>query len=170
MHTVIAELLERVQSGRPLIQMSRWDEPKRFPTASSDQIAAAESRLGFVLPELLRQIYTSVGNGGFGPGYGLMGIEGGATDDLGHTIEPLYEGYRKSRPRRDSERGWPEYLLPCCHAGCAIYFCIDCADPESPVQYFEPNLQGTGPFGCELGLESETLEAWVQTWLRDEAD
>ena len=40
---------------------------------------------------MLRDVYTRVGNGGFGPAYGLIGIEGGAVDDLGQTVEELYD-------------------------------------------------------------------------------
>jgi len=44
---------------------------------------ASERELGFPIPELLKLVYEKVGNGGFGPGYGLMGIRSGATDDQG---------------------------------------------------------------------------------------
>jgi hypothetical protein len=45
-------------------------EPSRPTTPAV--VAEAESSLGFPLPSLLRDAYTMVGNGGFGPGYGLM--------------------------------------------------------------------------------------------------
>src|SRR5258708_36322398 len=34
-------------------------------------LTQAEEMLGFLLPPLLKRIYRDVGNGGFGPGYGL---------------------------------------------------------------------------------------------------
>jgi hypothetical protein len=41
-----------------------------------EAIYDAEQALGFALPELLRRLYEEVGNGGFGPGYGLFGLFG----------------------------------------------------------------------------------------------
>jgi hypothetical protein len=39
----------------------------KLSVVSPSDIAEAERRLGFPLPELLRELYTSVGDGGFGP-------------------------------------------------------------------------------------------------------
>ena len=45
-------------------------------------MSQVESELGFGLPPLLRAIYHEVGNGGFGPGHGILGIkEGKLTDE-----------------------------------------------------------------------------------------
>jgi hypothetical protein len=43
-----------------------------FETLSESEIVRAESRLGRRLPSLLRAAYSEIGNGGFGPGYGLL--------------------------------------------------------------------------------------------------
>ncbi len=48
-----------------------------FPPASEAQMRKTEQQLGFALPPLLRLLYTHVANGGFGPGYGLIGVIGG---------------------------------------------------------------------------------------------
>lgn len=48
----------------------------------SGELDAVERRLGFALPAGVRQIYGEVANGGFGPGYGLIGLAGGALSDL----------------------------------------------------------------------------------------
>lgn len=164
MQSVVDELLQHIRSERPLTDMSDWRETKVFPPVSADQIAAAEKRLGFALPELLREIYMRVGNGGFGPGYGFIGIERGATDDLGRTVEQIYERALHSQPR-NLNQPWPQNLLPCCYYGCAIYFCVDCSSPRAPVHYFEPNLRGDGPFGAVLQLQCESLEACLRSWL-----
>jgi hypothetical protein len=42
--------------------------------ATLEQVAEDEERLGFSLPALLRQVYLQVGDGGFGPGYGLFSL------------------------------------------------------------------------------------------------
>src|SRR3954464_14202084 len=42
-------------------------------TASHDAVAEAEAALAHPLTPLLRRLYLEVGNGGFGPGYGVLG-------------------------------------------------------------------------------------------------
>jgi hypothetical protein len=48
-----------------------------FPPATETQMLKTERQLGFALPPLLRLLYTQVANGGFGPGYGMIGAIGG---------------------------------------------------------------------------------------------
>jgi hypothetical protein len=72
---IVEALLHRVPSGAPLTDMADWRAAKLFPCVSEDLVQAVERRLGFALPQLLRDVYTRVGNGGFGPAYGLIGIE-----------------------------------------------------------------------------------------------
>lgn len=42
------------------------------PPCSPSAIVHAEAEFGFRLPELLKEMYTIMGTGGFGPGYGAM--------------------------------------------------------------------------------------------------
>src|SRR5690242_12415879 len=88
--------------------------PKVFPPATPAAVEAAEQALGFALPPLLRQLYLEVGNGGFGPGYGLSGVPEGAVDDTGYHIVDLYQGFLAAR-EADLVWRWPERLLPVCH-------------------------------------------------------
>jgi hypothetical protein len=48
--------------------------PKLYPPVTLAVLYEAETRLGFSLPTLLRELYLLVGNGGFGPEYGLWGL------------------------------------------------------------------------------------------------
>ena len=64
----------RVRRGRPARPLP---EP-----VSREAVKVAEERLGFPLPPLLGALWVEVGNGGFGPGYGLFGLEGGHEDDV----------------------------------------------------------------------------------------
>jgi hypothetical protein len=70
--------------------------------ASEADLARAESRLGFPLPAALRQILAEVGDGGFGPGAGLFGVE------------RIVAEYRQAVADGPSTWGhpWPEGLLP----------------------------------------------------------
>jgi len=70
--------------------------------ASAEAIARAEAALGFALPDDLRRVYAEVGDGGFGPGAGLI------------PLEQMVETYRALIANPPGQRGqrWPEKLLP----------------------------------------------------------
>lgn len=80
--------------------------------AKPEAVDEAERLIGFPLPDLLRRCYLDVGNGGFGPGYGVLGVGGGHPDDLGGTAVDLY---RKWRTSSAEARTLPDGLLPICH-------------------------------------------------------
>jgi hypothetical protein len=68
-------------------------------------VADAERRLGFALPPPLRQLYTVVADGGFGPGSGLMSL---------HDVVATYHALTESAPGRRGQQ-WPVHLLPITH-------------------------------------------------------
>src|SRR5579859_1021052 len=63
--------------NRNLYEISEDTDLSHFPLqtdfeyapATEDQLAATEEALGCVLPSLLRDVYSRLANGGFGPGY-----------------------------------------------------------------------------------------------------
>jgi hypothetical protein len=136
--------------------------------ASAVEVAQVETLLAGALPRLWRRVYLEVGNGGFGPGYGLTGLISGAKDDQGHSASDLYTSFRTPDPE-DSSWRWPEGLLPVCHWGCAIQSCIDARDSHGRVVRFDPN--GHGPdVGWEGAwwVEAPSAEAWWGAWLAGE--
>src|SRR5690242_9078485 len=62
-------------------------------TATAEELNQAENLLGFRLPKLLSRLYSEVGNGGFGPGYGLIGLANGHLWN-GQSIVDLYRSMR----------------------------------------------------------------------------
>lgn len=52
----------------------RWFDGFLEPPASDDQVREAEQGLGFGLPTTLRAVYMLLANGGFGPGFGILGL------------------------------------------------------------------------------------------------
>ena len=62
-----------------------------FPPLTESQRRGAESRLGFSLPGSMRELYEQVGNGGYGPAYGLLGLLGGMRQEEGHDVVGMYE-------------------------------------------------------------------------------
>ncbi len=156
MASSIDRLVESV-AARARVAASRTDEtdvviPQIGLPALRAQIERCEASLGFPLPELLRRLYTEIGNGGFGPGYGLLPIPDGPTTEPG-TLLDLYW-----RCRTPGDRGmweWPAGLLHVCDWGCLIRSCVNAAAPEHEV------LMST-----EYGVHRTpwTLEAWLADW------
>jgi hypothetical protein len=131
--------------------------------AIQHELAVDEATLGFSLPPLLKQIYLEVGNGGFGPGYGLLGMSNGARDDLGRTAPEKYWLFKQGDPD-DAAWSWPEALLPICHWGCAIYSCISCADPNFPMRIFDPNLRAGPSWEDAHFVEAVSFSSWIRAW------
>ena len=81
----------RADDPAAFVDMHQFMTFRRYPPATPEQLCSVEERLGFPVPSLLADLYRSVANGGFGPGYGLMGIAGGASNDQGVTADELYD-------------------------------------------------------------------------------
>lgn len=139
-----------------------------FPRTSQALLGEAESQLGFALPPLLREIYLTVGNGGFGPGYGLLGTADGhsySAGGRGWNVVELYHTFRR-RPARGQR--WGDKLLPICDWGCSYLSYIDCALPAAPVFALDEGAHGHGPWGNAFGLHAASLQEWMQRWVDGE--
>lgn len=111
--------------------------------ARPDAVEEAQVVMGHPLPGLLRRLYLEIGNGGFGPGYGILGVR---------TALDLYRAW-----------GATDGLLPICSWGCGIYSLVDCADRQAPMWGLDPNPapEGISP----LFREPMTLRQWLQRWI-----
>jgi len=145
----------------------RLRTPDRRPLpepATSDALAAAESRLGFALPLLLRRLYLEVANGGFGPGPGIVGISGGWTTDHGKSIEDLYEEMSDSTTE-NPRWVWPAAHVPIVDLG-GSFACVDAASPDGRVVEWNPDeLDGRGRDGGwsrSFRDVAPGLEAWLE--------
>ena len=165
----IIELLRlRIQDSNHATDMAHHISPKVFPPTTMKSVESAESKLGFILPSLLRDIYTQVANGGFGPGYGLIGLDDGAHDDLGKSITDLYLLYKQDDPQ-DHLWHWPDRLVPICHWGCAIYSCIDCSQLTAPMINFDPNHYEEGISWDKAFIpQRASFNKWFEGWLNGE--
>lgn len=131
----------------------------RLIPCSAGDIASDERHLRFRLPPLLKRIYADIGNGGFGPGYGLIGLTNGVPDDTGKTAAAIYDDFRSA-----AELAWPDGLLPICHWGCAIYSCVDCLDPDFRMRIFDPNGHGGDDWTDAFFDEPLRFEDWIGSW------
>lgn len=89
------------------------------PPATPGAVEEAQTRLGFPLPTLLGKLWTEIGNGGFGPGYGLFGL------DIGAAAAPFSMSVPDAYLRLIGEdtceeflgEPWPKKLVMICHWG-----------------------------------------------------
>jgi hypothetical protein len=88
------------------------------PPPTQEAIQAGQRAMGFALYPLHRRLFEQVGNGGFGPGDGLIGLPGGSLDVHGHSILELRNILRAETPL-------PAPVVPLCDWGDGIYSCID---------------------------------------------
>lgn len=165
MRDLIAELQNLKQLGE-----LKAEEP--FLTGdmtplSEDMILHIEDELGYKVPNLMRDIYTQIANGGFGPDYGLIGLKGGVLES-GRDVLDIYFGKRKSQ-KTDPYWFWPEKLLPINSLGCAMYACVDCSKESLPVILFEPNPHEFGtPWDDSFIPFADSLEEWLFSFIDEE--
>jgi hypothetical protein len=166
--TIIAELTHRAREGQLKCSMEWFMEREFYPPVNGFRIRLAETHLGFALPPLLRDLYMNVANGGFGPGYGLVGVRGGATVSRGGRESSLVPLYYRFLFRRTRKEPWEDRYLPICTWGCTYYSFVDCAHPDAPVFAFDENTHGYGPWGCAFALHAHSFEEWIQRWVDGE--
>ena len=126
------------------------------PPATEGEIAAAEAALGFALPDDLKQLCSSVANGGFGPGDGF-----GSFAEMAARYRDL-----RAEPQGEAGQMWPEHLLPIVLSEPGAV----CYDLETGgiVSWDEERL-ADGP-GDEIWESSfiavaESLADWLQQWV-----
>jgi hypothetical protein len=89
--------------------------------ATTAAVDGAERAIGYALHPFHRRLLTEVGNGGFGPGYGLVGLPGGISDVDGRSLVELS---RMLLLELSASPSFPVSFL--CDWGCGVWGCIDC--------------------------------------------
>jgi hypothetical protein len=113
-------------------------------------VEATEAAIDLPLPPLLRRLYTEVGNGGFGPGYGLLGLAGGYGDHLKQTAVDVFK-----------DRKLPSSLFPICDWGCGILSLVDLRNGR--MWGYDPNP--VEDMSDALFPQSMLLTEWFSRWL-----
>ncbi|HVR62942.1 MAG TPA: SMI1/KNR4 family protein [Polyangia bacterium] len=128
-------------------------------------IARAETLLGRRLPSLLRDAYSNVGDGGFGPGYGLLRLLPDPRSADVESVVGLYTALCSIDPE-DAAWSWPVDLIPFCDWGCAIRTCVDSSTPDGTIITFDPNARDLGdPMSTAFAATHPNLESWFTDWL-----
>jgi hypothetical protein len=127
--------------------------PKINPTINQVEIDEAENKLGFKLPQLLKDIYTQIGNGGFGPGYGLYQLQ---------TMVHIYLEYINN-----NRMNWKKSLLPILTWGCRYESSIDCLSTEGQVYFteiIEDNENNNSPIQIATKTQTQSFEKFMNDW------
>jgi hypothetical protein len=140
----------------------------KFPPVSRQSIEDAECEIGFSLPPFLRELYLRVGNGGFGPRGGLLGLNGDGM--LAEGWFTLISGYHVMRDRETCNPTpfeWPERKLPLTNCNNRLWSVLDCTQSPAPVLCLDTKEYdfNEAPFEGFLKLEAPSLEAWFEAWL-----
>jgi hypothetical protein len=144
---------------------------KPAPPAATKGLKLAEHALGFQMPDLLRAIYLEVGNGGFGPAYGIVGTKGGFKLDE-CWLESCYKRM-VALEKENSVWRWPKRLLPLANYGCGMWSCVDCEYKKLPMILWDPNNLDSEFDGADARLnwgnafwdQGRTLRFWLERWL-----
>jgi hypothetical protein len=167
MDTLIARIKVRLIDPLRAVDAATWVVP--MPTISSPattaEVDAAEAALGFPVPPLLRRMYTEIGNGGFGPSYGLEGVPTSPPTLGTADIVALYEQYSEPWPEYPAHQ-WPYGLVPLISDGCLFMECVDFTRPPYAVVRFDGNncdwerpvVESLTPLAVSL---EERLEMWL---------
>jgi len=108
--------------------------------ATPATINAVERLVGEPVPPLLRRLYEEVANGGFGPGYGILGLGDGGELAGGDTAPELFASRSEWWPPSA-----PTSLVALCDWGCAVQSFVDWSDPTGPIWGLDPNPVGSTP-------------------------
>jgi hypothetical protein len=119
------------------------------PPATLAAIQAAEAAIGCALHPLHRRLLEDVGDGGFGPGDGIVGLGAGGLDAHGRSLVELRDVLRL-----DAETPLPTAVVPLCDWGDAIWSCVD-ARTGRVLTLDESGLTDTG----------QTLHSWLTDWV-----
>lgn len=143
------------------VMMNIPRKKKIHPPVTEKEMEKAEKTLGFPLPAILRRMYLEIGNGGFGPGYGLSPLrKKGVGQAFEESIVSLYVLYRTDDPECPQWK-WPEGMLPLCHWGDGIRSCVDCLHDPFPVYRTDPEALSDGePNGMKV--ERPSIYDWLQ--------
>jgi hypothetical protein len=145
---LISRLRARISDPEARIDMDTIPQPALYATATLSDVEQTEEALALKLPPFLRQLYLEVGNGGYGPGAGLIGIEGGYSDFDGQTLVTTYQRFRTGE--------WPSTLLPLWDWGDTMWSCVDVTEGFPVVTH-------DGTDGATK--TTFTLQAFLSSWL-----
>ena len=158
--SLIQRLRERIQTQPSLHGVANPTIRHRRPVTELE-MAKAETRLGFSLPLLVRNLYMQVADGGYGPGNGVIELDG-------HDYT-LVESRLRMNEETEPDWMWPPRFVQFVSWGCHYVSGIDCAHSCCPVIFYDHDLAvGDATLSDCLFPEADSLEEWLEAWLNGE--
>lgn len=168
MDSLLARIRARIADGRPCDHPDEWLPVQ--PPAALAEVAAVEGRLGFRLPEALRRLYTEVGNGGFGPVFGLipLSLSSLGSDAPAEADFDLAGDYARLLRRYGggAHGEWTAGLVPAFCCGCTVFEFADCRSPGGAVVWFDAGSETLPELLTREPVPS--LVARLEMWLSGE--
>ena len=116
----------------------------------------------------MRRIYVELADGGWGPDYGVLGVDEGHTDDLGGRVPEVYRTWHSTDSLEPHDIVLPSTWVPFLHAGCAMHYCVDVSTPEGRVVLVDPN-PGAPLEQCVV-WQTSSFSEFLRLWLDGELD
>ncbi|MDB5045742.1 MAG: hypothetical protein JWQ08_1792 [Deinococcus sp.] len=137
-------------------------------TAADVQAAALELQLS--LPALLERVVTELGNGGWGPGYGLYPLLVPEDQRLNLSVAEL----DTSSVQWMSEccpDGWPRHLLFLAYWGCNVSSILDLKDGRVGIFDFSllDDTEDLTAAPESILWQAESLHEWLTRWVDGES-
>jgi hypothetical protein len=129
--------------------------PTANPPATLEEIREFESKSGLTLPEDIRRVYLEVGNGQFGPAYGL--------DKLDRMLEDFQRLINDNSYLESYGRPWMESVLPILEGGCDLLGVLDVRDGRIGTINYEI-LEGE-PLESIIEWVAPSLRVWLELWM-----
>jgi hypothetical protein len=135
-----------------------------LPVATSKELDAAEAAIGRPLPHVLRLVLEQIANGGFGPGYGLLGVGPTghrinlASGEIDLNLPDFHRFQIEHDPQWDRDQlvilDWGDVIWGTVSLSTGVVSKFRGDTDTYEAQHFEP-----------VGVD---LETWLMRWARDE--
>ena len=158
MDDLILRLRERIEIS-PTTDLQQCPAIIPRPCLCDEAVDRFEYESGLKLPRLLRRIYTEIGNGGFGPAWGLNELDNDDENSIGG-----WDRIERQELPNGLPINWPKPLLRICDIGCNAYFGLALGDDRQLIYVVDP-LQGTDNPISWLIPQDLSLYDWLSQWV-----
>ncbi|MDI2129132.1 SMI1/KNR4 family protein [Yinghuangia seranimata] len=136
-----------------------------FAPASAADVAAAEQLIGYALPDLLRRVYTEIGDGGFGPDSGLVSLRRGNRRPGDVTDWPSVHTDRAA----DHDYMPPASWLHLANGGCTMEWQLSLTAVDNPVLLYDADgwVSDWGETPHDGLRHAMPLRRWLSIWAND---
>jgi hypothetical protein len=130
-----------------VVEVRAAQPPQVNSCAAAPQLFEAEAQLNITFPRLFHRLYTEIGEGGYGPGYGLLELDE-MLDEYGDHVQTY-------------GRRWPVGLLMIATEGCLCRYYLDCRHPQYRVVMFDSDYAAIEDDMLPI---ADSFDDWIAHW------